>query len=39
MNVVVKIAPKAIARRLEAILPELIHHDQNGFVKAGKISF
>ena len=33
MNVVVKIAPKAIARRLETILPELIHHNQNGFVK------
>ena len=30
MNVDVKIASKAIARRLEIILPELIHHNQNG---------
>ena len=33
MNVNMKIASKAIARRLETILPELIHHNQNGFVK------
>ena len=32
-NVDVKIASKAIARRLETILTELIHHNQNGFVK------
>jgi len=29
MNADVKFAPKAIARRLETILPELIHHNQN----------
>ena len=33
MNVDVKIASKAIARRLETIFPELVHHNQNGFVK------
>ena len=33
MNVHVKIASKATAKRLEIILPELIHHNQNGFVK------
>ena len=33
MNINVKIASKAIARRLETILPELVHHNQNGFVK------
>ena len=37
MNVDVKIASKAIARRLETILPELIHHNQNGFVKGRSV--
>ena len=33
INVDVKNASKAIARRLESILPELIHPIQNGFIK------
>ena len=33
INVDVKIASKAIARRLELILPNLIHNNQNGFIK------
>ena len=33
MNVDVKIPSKAIARRLETILPELTHHNQNGLSK------
>ena len=33
LNVDVKIAAKAIAKRLEPILPSLIHSDQTGFVK------
>jgi len=33
MYVDVKIAPKAIARRLELILPNLIDPNQNGFIK------
>ena len=33
INVDVKIASKAIARRLERILPDLIHPNQNGFIK------
>ena len=33
INVDVKIASKAIARRLELILPNLIHPNQNGFIK------
>ena len=37
MNVDVQIASKAIARRLETILPELIHHNQNGFVKGTSV--
>ena len=37
MNVDVKIASKAIARRLEIILPELIHHNQNGYVKGRSV--
>ena len=37
MNVDVKIASKAIARRLETILPELIHHNQKGFVKGRSV--
>jgi len=34
LNVDFKIAAKAIAKRLESILPNLIHPDQTGFVKA-----
>ena len=37
INVDVKIASKAIARRLEQILPNLIHPNQNGFVKGRSI--
>ena len=37
INVDVKIASKAIARRLEQILPDLIHPSQNGFIKGGSI--
>ena len=33
LNVDVKIAAKAIAKRLEHVLPNLIHPDQTGFVK------
>ena len=33
VNVDYKIASKAIAKRIEAILPSLIHEDQTGFVK------
>ena len=33
MNVDVKIPSKAVARRLETILPELTHHNQNGLSK------
>ena len=33
LNVDFKIATKAIAKRLESILPNLIHPDQTGFVK------
>ena len=37
IHVDVKIASKAIARRLESILPELIHPNQNGFIKGRSI--
>ena len=33
LNLDFKIAAKAIAKRLESILPNLIHPDQTGFVK------
>ena len=33
LNIDVKIAAKAIAKRLEQVLPNLIHLDQTGFVK------
>ena len=33
LNVDLKIAAKAIAKRLESVLPNLIHPDQTGFVK------
>ena len=33
LNVNLKIAAKAIAKRLETVLPNLIHPDQTGFVK------
>ena len=37
INVHVKIASKAIARRLELILPHIIHPNQNGFIKGRSI--
>ena len=37
INVDVKIASKAIARRLELILPNLIHNNQNAFIKGRSI--
>ena len=37
INVDVKIAFKAIASRLEQILPDLIHPNQNGFIKGRSI--
>ena len=33
LNVDLKIVAKAIAERLETVLPNLIHPDQTGFVK------
>ena len=33
LNVNSKIAAKAIAKRLETVLPKLIHPDQTGFIK------
>ena len=37
INVEVKIASKALAKRLEPILPEIVHHNQNGFIKGKSI--
>ena len=37
INVDVKIASKAIAGRIERILPDLIHPNQNGFIKGRSI--
>ena len=37
VNVDVKIGSKAIAKRLENVLPHIIHHDQNAFVKGRTI--
>ena len=37
INVHVKIAFKEIARRLKQILPNLIHPNQNGFIKGRSI--
>ena len=33
INVDVKIGSKAIARRLETVLPQIIHHNQSAYVK------
>ena len=37
INVDVKIGTKAIAKRLEKVLPEIIHHSQNAYVKGRTI--
>ena len=37
LNVDVKIGSKAIAKRLEKVLPHIIHYDQNAFVKGRTI--
>ena len=37
INVDVKIASKTIARRLESILPKLVHSNQNGFIKGRSV--
>ena len=37
VNVDVKIGSKAIAKRLENLLPHIIHYDQNAFVKGRTI--
>ena len=37
INMVVKIASKAMAMRLESILPVLVHHSQNAFIKGRSI--
>ena len=37
INFYVKIASKAIARRLEQNLPDLIHLNQNGFIRGRSI--
>ena len=33
LNIDYKIASKAIAKRLETVLPNLVHSDQTGFIK------
>ena len=38
MNVDVKIGSEVIAKRLENVLPHIIHYDQNAFVK-GRLIF
>ena len=38
INVDAKIASKALAKRLEKALPEIIHFNQNAFVKEGQFS-
>ena len=38
VNVDVKIGSKAIAKRLENVLPHIIHYDQNAFVQ-GRLIF
>ena len=37
INIGVKIATKAIAKRLEKVLPEIIQHNQNAYVKGRTI--
>ncbi|KAL9955771.1 hypothetical protein ACROYT_G037148 [Oculina patagonica] len=37
INVDVKIGTKAIAKRLEKVLPEIVHHNQNAYVKGRTI--
>ena len=37
INTNVKIASKAMAMRLESILPVLVHHSQNAFIKGRSI--
>ena len=37
VNVDIKIGSKAIAKRLEKVLPNLVHHDQNALVKGRTI--
>ena len=37
INVDVKIGSKAIASRLEKVLPEIIHHNQHAYVKGRTI--
>ena len=37
INTDVKIASKAMAMRLESILPFLVHHNQNAFIKGRSI--
>ena len=37
INVDAKIGSKAIARRLQEVLPDIIHHNQNAYVKGKSI--
>ena len=37
INVDTKIATKTLAKRLESILPDLIHHNQNAYIKGRSI--